>query len=103
MSLSYTFTFIFRDEGHDDKDKEEKEPKPRMINHHGKVRTSFNSIQLVNKLSCLNVKEVHIHQRLSIFNRKSIAVKPFLMKTVSESHLIDDGSSQNGGGSVSSS
>ena len=29
---------------------------------------------------------------------KSIAVKPFLMKTVSESHLIDDdASSQNGG------
>ena len=49
MSLSYTFTFLFRDEGHDDKDKEEKEPKPRMINHHGKVGTSFNSIQLVSK------------------------------------------------------
>ena len=30
---------------------------------------------------------------------KSIAVKPFLMKTVSESHLIDDdASSQNGAG-----
>ena len=30
---------------------------------------------------------------------KSIAVKPFLMKTVSESHLIDDdASSQNGSG-----
>jgi len=29
---------------------------------------------------------------------KSIAVKPFLMKTVSESQLIDDGASQNGGG-----
>ena len=29
---------------------------------------------------------------------KSIAVKPFLMKTVTESHLIDDdASSQNGG------
>ena len=64
LSLSCTFTFIFRDEGHDDKDKEEKEPKPRMINHHGKVGVSFNSIQLVHKLSCLNVKEVHIHQRL---------------------------------------
>ena len=31
------------------------------------------------------------------FNPKSIAVKPFLMKTVSESQLIDDGASQNGG------
>ena len=32
--------FSCRDEGHDS---EEKEPKPRMINHHGKVKSSVKN------------------------------------------------------------
>ena len=59
-----------------------------MINHHGKVNSSFNLANAFLTWTILKRKP---------FNQKSIAVKPFLMKTVSESQLIDNGDSQNGG------
>merc|ERR1712130_800947 len=60
------------------------------------LHTVMDSLRLDEGLN--EKEEAEPKPRMINHHGKSIAVKPFLMKTVSESQLIDNGASENGGG-----